>query len=127
MRFFLLVRSFQKDLRIASAYGASLMAEKDLLIAEKEGVQQQCEAVKERLEEKTAELDQINATNNKLLSTLEDADGSMGGLTNALQVRTVKLCVEGRLTVLLFPTSVGCEIPELSLLACGGGRQRRVK
>ncbi len=48
---------------------------------------QQLEALKARLEERGEELEQLNSTNRRLLDTLEDADGSMGGLTTGLQVR----------------------------------------
>ena len=86
----------QKDLRIASAYGASLMAEKDLLAAEKEDLGQQIDGLKAKLEERAEEVEQLNAANRRLLETLEDADGSMGGLTTGLQVRVRGAVCEGR-------------------------------
>jgi hypothetical protein len=59
----------------------------DLLAAEKDDLALQIEALKTRLEERGEEIEQLNSTNRRLLDTLEDADGSMGGLTTGLQVR----------------------------------------
>ena len=46
--------------------------------------------------ERAEEVEQLNAANRRLLETLEDADGSMGGLTTGLQVRVRGAVCEGR-------------------------------
>jgi hypothetical protein len=54
---------------------------------EKEELARQVELLKLRLDERGEELELLNNTNRRMLATLEDADGSMGGLTQGLQAR----------------------------------------
>lgn len=88
------VKELSRDLRIASAYGSSLLAEKDSLTAEVATLQDELQAAEEKLQEQGQLLKKSTAHNTDLYSSLAAADEDIGRFTTTLQV----LCTATRCT-----------------------------
>lgn len=75
-----------RDLQIASAYGSSLLAERDALINEIDALREECESAKQRLNEREEQLMTASSHNDDLYNSLKAADLEIEKITDSLTV-----------------------------------------